>query len=285
MTMKILELLTNCESVMKEAERLWRLGEYAQARFILEGFLLKQDNASSNDIVRASTLLGIVESDAGELKASRAVLRNAAPLLPSCAPLIRGKYHNTLAITLRRLGDLDQALQEYTAASIYHEQAREFKMRAQVENNIGWLLITMGHPADAYEHLERASQSWGDPVMRAQVEDTIARAKLAEGKTDEALDYSLSSVNYLRSVGERNLLDVSLKTLKLICERVEYDRECERIKEALSRSRGNTEKAARMLGIKRQTLDDKLNTKRYSHLKEKRQPLRKPRGKYATSTK
>lgn len=168
-------------------------------------------------------------------------------------------------------------------------------MRRDVENNIGAVLVDMGKPAAAYEHLDAALESCDNPSLAAQIQDTYARAKLVEGieasragyideafnHLTQAYDYASASSTYFRQSGERKLFVESAKTLRRICEEIEAVQERERIREALDRAGGRISVAAKTLGIHHKTLADKLKFKKYEPIRNERQPERRPRGKTA----
>ena len=51
---------------------------------------------------------------------------------------------------------LDRALVEYAAASYHFEEAEHRCYRANVENNLGFLLYKVNHCKEAHEHLDHA---------------------------------------------------------------------------------------------------------------------------------
>jgi tetratricopeptide (TPR) repeat protein len=105
---------------------------------------------------------------------------------------LKGKFHHEFAIILRDLGGTEQrqdytdrALIEFSAASVYFEQAKLARHQACVENNLGMLYGTIGKFADAHEHLDRAQALFtrlNDKVHNAQVDESRARVMIAEGE-------------------------------------------------------------------------------------------------------
>lgn len=280
--MALIGLAERFETALAEAVALWQAGEYSAALTIVEDLLAAHATLTAVQIVRASILKGLIERDEQRLDEALFTYRNVAPLVHLCGDLVKGKYHNALAILHRRLNNYGQAFQEYTAASIHYELANEPRMRWDVENNLSIVLVHMGKPTIAYEHLDLARQTCDDPVLLAQINDTYAQAKLTEGKETssidllmEALDYSMASVAYLRNAGEWKLLETSTRTLRLVCEQIEAHREGERIREALERAGGKVSRAAKILGIHHSTLAEKLKFKKYERVKDDRKPERR----------
>jgi CheY-like chemotaxis protein len=131
---------------------------------------------------------------------------------------------------LRNLGTIegrpdyiDQALIEYAAASYHFEQAGHRRYHACVENNLGFLFLTIKKFAEAHEHLDRAQAlftSMKDDVHTAQVDDTRARVLLAEGRTAEAEKLVRSAVRTLERGGEQSLLAEALTTHGIVLARM-----------------------------------------------------------------
>lgn len=86
---------------------------------------------------------------------------------------------------------------------------------ARVENNLGFLFFTIGNFAEAHEHLDRARALFAglkDSGSVAQVDDTRARAFIAEGRHAEAERIARSSVRSLEGGDEQSLLAEALRT-------------------------------------------------------------------------
>ncbi len=200
----------------------WREGALDEARAVLQEALsrLPADNE-----VRAIALLrlAIVEGSAKRFSDALRLDIEAAPLFhKSKSHAHRGRFHNQFGFVLRNLGTIegrpdyiDQALIEYAAASYHFEQAGHRRYHACVENNLGFLFLTIKRFAEAHEHLDHAQAlftSMKDDVHTAQVDDTRARVLLAEGRTAEAERLVRSAVQTLERGGEQSLLAEALTT-------------------------------------------------------------------------
>jgi transcriptional regulator with GAF, ATPase, and Fis domain len=87
--------------------------------------------------------------------------------------------------------------------------------RAAVENNIGFLLLAYSRFSEAHEHLDHARKLFvnlKDNVHTAQVDETRARAFLAQGRNAEAEKVAQSAVRTLEKGGEQSLLAEALTT-------------------------------------------------------------------------
>ena len=209
----------------------WREGSFNEARAWLYEALGKLANSKSE--VKAVTLLrtALVEKVANRLSVALRLHTEAAPLFDaSGSHSIKGRFHNEYAQVLRKLsvaerqGDyIDRALIEYTAASFHFQQAGHRRYQACVENNLGFLFLTIKKFDEAHEHLDRAQAlftSMKDDVHTAQVDDTRARVLLAEGHTTEAERLVRSAVQTLERGGELSLLAEALTTHGIVLARM-----------------------------------------------------------------
>jgi tetratricopeptide (TPR) repeat protein len=119
----------------------WREGAYDTARLILEDAISRV----YDDELRATIILrqAIVESCAGRNRDALSLLKGSAPLFEkSVNHGLKGRFHNELAIVLRKLGTaenradyFDKSILEYTAAIYHCEQARHERYGAVNENS------------------------------------------------------------------------------------------------------------------------------------------------------
>lgn len=201
----------------------WREGAFDEARVILRDAL--DHLANSNSEQRARALLNSAEVERAAMRFSDAlrILMEAEPVFQTIKSLaLKGKFHNLRALVLRNLSDadphedyIDRALIEYTAASSYFEQVGHMRFRAAVENNLGFLFFTINRFSEAHEHLNRARRLFGsltDKVHTAQVDETRARAFLAEGRDGEAEKVVRAAVRTLEEGGEQALLAEAMTT-------------------------------------------------------------------------
>lgn len=229
------EALQNTEKVAEAQMELgycyWREGAFNEARRWLYEALGKL--ADSRSEVKAVTLLrtALVEKVANRLSVALRLHTEAAPLFDaSGSHSIKGRFHNEYAQVLRKLSAaerqsdyIDRALIEYTAASFHFEQAGHRRYHACVENNLGYLFLTIKKFAEAHEHLDRAQALFTgmkDDVHTAQVDDTRARVLLAEGRTTEAERLVRSAVQTLERGGEQSLLAEALTTHGIVLARM-----------------------------------------------------------------
>jgi DNA-binding NtrC family response regulator len=201
----------------------WREGAYDEARITLKDALSKLTGADAEERAIPLLRLAIVEVASTRNNDALRVLTEAAPLFGENAGAARrGNFHMVLAIVLdllsvgeNREDYADRAFLEYTAASVLFEQAGHTRYLARVENNLGFLHFKAARFAQAYEHLERARRlfsSFNDSGSVAQVDDTRARAMLAEGRNEEAEKVIRAAVRTLEDGDEKSLLAEALTT-------------------------------------------------------------------------
>lgn len=201
----------------------WRAGAFDEARVSLQEALTRLGDEPSEQKLRAYLNSATVETSCARYQTALQVHLKAAPLFElSDNNALKGKFHHGFALALKNLGVaehredyIDRALVEYTAAAFHWEQAGDARFCALVENNIGSLLLNIGKVTDAHKHLNRARQllvSLRDKVHVAQVDETRARAYMAEGRNAEAEKLARASVRTLETGDEQSLLAEALTT-------------------------------------------------------------------------
>lgn len=201
-----------------------RAGAYNEAR-VLYNEALKRLNNGTNLELRAKILLRLiaVESYCGRYNDALRILTESTILFEeSLNHALKGRFHNELACVLMFLGTAeirpdytDRAIIEYTAAAFHFEEAGHASYRARAENNLGYLLYTVGRYDDAHEHLNNARVLFlavRDKGSIAQVDETRARVLLAQGRTKEAERAIRQAVQVLAKGGEQGLYAEALTT-------------------------------------------------------------------------
>jgi len=201
----------------------FREGSFDEARIHLRDALnwLKDQRPD----LRAVILIwfGLVEGEAGRLQEALRLYNEAAPLIEfSGDHAVKGTFHNQFGLVFRRLATpenreeyFDKALIEYAAASFHFEQAGNERYLARVENNLGYLYFTIGRYKQAHAHLDRARHLFiklKDVGTAAEVDDTRARALLAQGHLNEAERLTRSAVRVLERGGQQAVLAGALTT-------------------------------------------------------------------------
>lgn len=236
----------------------WREGAFDEARINLKKALScvgEDTELKAVLFVRA----GIVEVDAQRLNEALGYYDKAAPLLEhSVDHALKGTFHNSFGLVLRRLAAgenredyLDRALIEYAAAGFHFEQAGHTRFSARVENNLGYLFLTVGKYEEAQRHLDRARRMFlelQDTGTAAQVDETRARTLLAQGRDIEAERLVRSAVKTLEKGGEQSVLAEALTTHGIALARLGKDTKArstlERAKE-IAETSGDLEGAGR----------------------------------------
>ena len=192
----------------------WREGAYDEARVL---YVRAFDELGDTE-QRAKVLLRrlTVEYSAKRYDDALVLLKQYAHLFDEgVSHVLRGSFHNHLALVMRHLGSVegraeyfDRAIIEYTAAIYHYEQARHERYLATNENNLAFLLYKLGRYGDAHEHLDRAQAiltRLKDRGMLAQVDETRARVLAAEGKYRDA-DRTLAGVLKTLERGDESAL-------------------------------------------------------------------------------
>ena len=169
----------------------WRSGAQDEGRALFRQAIDTAEKPETK--VRTLTNASTVEISSGRYEDALALLNNAAGLLGEVsADWLHGAYHSQRGLVYKRLGgpeNLDHALVEYSAASMYMANAGHTRYLARVENNIGFILLLLRRTAEALTHLDKARLifvSLKDSGSVAQVNETRARVYLAEKRYAEA---------------------------------------------------------------------------------------------------
>lgn len=110
----------------------------------------------------------------------------------------------------------DKALYEFEAVG-HHRFA------AAVENNHGYLLLTLGRFAEAETRLNRARSlfdGFADKVRRAQVDETLAQLYIGNERLSAAQEAIMLAVDTLEAGGEEALLAEALTTQGIVFARL-----------------------------------------------------------------
>ncbi|MDQ2976212.1 MAG: tetratricopeptide repeat protein [Acidobacteriota bacterium] len=200
----------------------WREGALDEARIIFNESLQKL-TAQGNTRARALLRLAIVEwSDSRFQEALRILTENSYLFNKITNHSIKGAYHSQLAMVLRKVApseqsvdDLKQVLAEYEKADHQFKLAQNIIFRADVKNNLGFLLYKLSRFKQAHEYLEQARRLRSgvkDKVGIAQIDDTRAQVLIAQGKFKEAETIARSAARVLEKSGQQCLLTDALIT-------------------------------------------------------------------------
>lgn len=174
---------------------------------------------------RAYALLGlsVVEWSLSRYDESFKILtENASLFRKITSHALKGFYHNQLAIVLRSVAPshnreayYKRAIREYEAAEIEFKLARNTLFRADVKNNLGFLLYKLSRFRQAHQYLNEARRLAlivRNKVVVAQIDETRAQVLIAEGKYSEAEAVARPAVVSLRKSGHQALLIDTLIT-------------------------------------------------------------------------
>jgi len=195
----------------------WRSGRHDEGRAYFEQAVDAAEKPETK--LRTLTNASTVEVSSGRYGDALELLNVAAGFLAEVSEdWIHGAYHYQRGLVCRGLGgteSLDDALIEYSAASMHLAKAGHIRHLAGVENNIGFILLLLGRTGEALSHLEKARTifvSLKDVRMVAQVNETRARVFLAEKRFAEAERAIFAAVTVLEQGDDSSLLAEALTT-------------------------------------------------------------------------
>ena len=200
----------------------WRQGAFDEARIIFNESLSKL-TAEGNTRARALLRLAILEWSASRHDDARKILTENASLFEKISNhAIKGNYHNQLALVLRELGSalksddyFRKAIRAYQQADHHFKLARNTVFRADVKNNLGFILKKLNRFKEAHRYLGEARRlmaSVKDKIEVAQIDDTRAQVFIAEKKFAQAEQVARVTVRTLEKSGRQCLLADALVT-------------------------------------------------------------------------
>lgn len=200
----------------------YREGTLNEARSWLRDAL---DKLTFEGAARARALLKLIT-----VECSAARFREALELLNDNEGLfrkitnhtIKGGYHTEFAIILRSLATRENR-PEYIrrAISEYKEAERQFRLahnpifRADVINNVGFLLFKLFRYKEAHKYLDEARRlttRFKDKARTAQIDESRAQVLIAEGRLTEAERIARRAVATLRKGGHFCMMAEALIT-------------------------------------------------------------------------
>jgi CheY-like chemotaxis protein len=201
----------------------WREGAFDEARINLSQALAEIGETDSD--LKALILIraGIVEVDSRRLSEALRIYGEAAVFVEQSSDHnLKGTFHNSFGLALRRMADvnnleayLDRALIEHSAASFHFERAGNMRYVARVENNLGMLFLRIGRYDQVHAHLDRARQLFldlKDTGTVAQVDETRARTFLASGRFTDAERVIRAAVRVLERGDQKAILAEAITT-------------------------------------------------------------------------
>ena len=185
--------------------------------------------------------LASLERHAGRPEDAFDRLTDAKSVVNASGPWASARHHLELASTYKDLAIADEkaSLFDFSLAH-YRESLNQFeaignlRMVGIAENNLAFLLVTLGRFDDAQFHSLRARSMFEglrDKVRRAQVDDTLARLHLALHEFDLAEKAANRAIETLQSGDEDVLLAEVLSTKGIVCARLKHFGEAERMLE------------------------------------------------------
>lgn len=200
----------------------FREGGFDEARIMLTEALQKL-TTPGNTRARALLKLITVEWSASRYNVALEILTDNAFLFERVTNhTIKGNYHNEFAIVLRNLATSEKredffprAIAEYEQADLHFKLAGNTIYRADVKNNLGFLLYKLSRFKEAHEYLDQARRLTAgikDKIGVAQIDESRAQVLIAEGRLKQAEEVARHAVKVLGNSGHQCLLADSLST-------------------------------------------------------------------------
>jgi tetratricopeptide (TPR) repeat protein len=130
----------------------------------------------------------------------------------SVRPGMAGRMHNQRAIILRKLGQLDEAIQEYEAALYFFEQDQSDCVTI-VLNNLAGVYLDFGEIEQAQSYVDKAISLIGDDLPHlGKFLDQKSQIFLAQNDYSAARKQSESAISVLRKTDRKEWLIEALLT-------------------------------------------------------------------------
>jgi len=200
----------------------YREGTLNEARSWLRDALNK---LSFEGAARARALLKLttVECSAARFREALELLNDNEALFRKITNhTIKGGYHTELAIILRNLATIEnrpeyfrRAIDEYRKAECQFRLAHNPIFRADVINNVGFLLFKLSRYKEAHKKLDEARRltvRFKDRTHTAQIDESRAQVLIAEDRLVEAERTARRAVSALRKSGHFCMMAEALIT-------------------------------------------------------------------------
>lgn len=233
----------------------------------------------------ALVVWGVIERDSGRLRSSLIKLRQAAKL-EATGQLVTNRCYLDLATTLKELAlperneeYLDEAEHHFWRALYESEVLGHHRNVGSVENNIGFLLLSIGAYPESEEHLLRSRRIFEilfDSIRGAQVNDTLARLYIETKRLDLAEEVINRAVQSLERTDSEAILAESLTTKGLVACRLQRYPDAKRCFEAaykVAQRCGDGQNAARALLTMLEEMPHYLAVNDTIHAKEQMKEL------------
>ncbi|HEY0762029.1 MAG TPA: tetratricopeptide repeat protein [Pyrinomonadaceae bacterium] len=208
----------------------YRQGLFGIGRSNLLRVLQELDVEDSELRALALIRLAILERHAGRPQDALSWLTDAMKIVELSGPWATGRCHLELASTYKDLAISEFATSYFDAArEYYHKALLEFAAVGNyryvgiVENNIGFLLLSLGLYQESEGHLLRSRslfEGLRDTVRAAQVNETLARLYFATERFNLARDAIKRAVGILELTDAEALFAEALTTNGLINSRM-----------------------------------------------------------------
>ena len=269
------------EAQVELSRCFYRQGLFDLARDTISSALSELPDDQTEIESVALVLWGVIERDSGRLISSVTKLRKAS-MLEVAGRLVTGRCYHELATTLKEIAiserepmHSDEANAYFVRALYESEAIGNHRLAAAVENNRGFLLLSLGLLDESERHLLRSRRlfdGYSDKVRGAQVNETLARLYLETKQYSLARETIDLAVETLESTDGEALLAEALTTKGVVARRLELYTDARKNFEAAYRVAercGDNEGAGRALLIMFEEMGEYLGELEKLELSEK----------------
>lgn len=213
------EKIAECENYLALA--YWRTGEMVEADIWIEEALSHSLGQSSETWIYANLTKSMIFISAGKYKETAEHLRRLEKHFKNLGNyFLLGSFCTNLAVALRNLDRIPEALKYYESARLYHRKSGHRIYLGTIENNLAYLYKSQRRFKEAHQAIDNGVEIFKkvkDRTREGFSLDTKAQIFCDEGKYAEALTVIEKAIVILgKSENADYLVETSLSKAKIL---------------------------------------------------------------------
>lgn len=243
------------------AVSVWRDGRPADALIVLESVL--SEEMSPQVAAECWVTQAAFRAEEKDWEGSLLSLEQAAPFIDEASLRVRGSYYHQRARAHKEMGELDEALTDYSGAVAYRQADNDREFEGAALLNLAGVYLELNDPEKAQEYVARALKLLEETGSSgvSQAHETQASIYLLLGQFQLALD---SVDKALSMVGENELwqadflkkrAEIETQLLHRIGVDTIEDAKVLMARNALLQTDGSLTNAAKLIGLTHKGVD------------------------------
>jgi tetratricopeptide (TPR) repeat protein len=213
------EKIAECENYLALA--YWRTGELGEAETWIEEALSHSISTACDARIYSNLTKAVIYIALARYKEAEKNLRKLEKYFQHYGShFFKGSFFTNLAVTLRNLGRIPEALEYYEAARFHHLKSGHKIYLGTIENNLAYLYMSLNRFIEAHKAIDSAVESFKkvkDRTREGFSLDTKATIYCEEGKYAEALKVIEKAISILkRSENADYLVETIFSKVKIL---------------------------------------------------------------------